>query len=201
MDERQQDKSELQLETATVFWSFKNILTDVNDLVTDADTGSQIIRFTNGYYNIRDIQREFKSKKITLISNFHNCTCSVKSTEKNLKMGKLGAMLGFDENKVFTKNLWHHSGQVMINHGLRYIKIAVDAVEKNLVYDERGRRSSLVACLPIDTSQPLFKTRTVYENIKVKVPITSSFSSLRFTMFTNIEWPVELNALLDIDIH
>ena len=103
-DVSQRGKRQLTLQKATVFWSFKNILTDVNDVVEDADNpGSQITRLSNGYYTIRDIQSEFKSKKITLISNCHNSTCSIKSTEKNLKMGKLGVLLGFDEDKVFTK--------------------------------------------------------------------------------------------------
>ena len=36
-DVSQRGKSKLTLQTATVFWNFKNILTGVNDVVEDAD--------------------------------------------------------------------------------------------------------------------------------------------------------------------
>ena len=165
-DVSQRNKKELKLQKATVFWSFKNILTGVNDVVEDSDNpGTQITRLSNGYYTMRDIQSEFKSKGITLISNYHNSTCSIKSTKKALKMGKLGVLLGFAEDHVFTKDSWHHSDRVKINHGLKYLKINVDAANEDAVYGEDGRRSRMITTLDIDTSQALFGTRTHYPNI------------------------------------
>ena len=141
-DVSQRNKNELKLQKATIFWSFKNILTGVNDVVEDADNpGTQITRLSNGYYTIRDIQSEFKSKGITLISNYHNSTCSIKCPTKALKMGKLGVLLGFPEDKVFTKDLWHHSERCNVNHGLRYLKINVEAANEDAVYGEDGRRA------------------------------------------------------------
>ena len=172
-DVSQQLKNKLTLQKATVFWSFKNILTDVNDVVEDADNpGTQITRLSNGYYTIRDIQSEFNSKGITLISNYHNSTCSIKSTKKPLKMGKLGVLLGFEEDKVFTKDLWHHSGKVKINHGLKYLKINVDAANEDAVYGEDGRRARTITSLDIDTTQSLFGTKTHYPNIMESIPIS-----------------------------
>ena len=102
----QRGKKQLTLQNATIFWNFKNILTNVNDVVEDADNpGTQITRFSDGYWSFEDIQSEFKSKDITIISNPHNSTCSIKSTKKALKMGKLGVMLGFEEDKVYEKPL------------------------------------------------------------------------------------------------
>ena len=46
LDESQQNRREMLLDSATLFWSFKYILTNVNDVVEDADTGSQIIRLS-----------------------------------------------------------------------------------------------------------------------------------------------------------
>ena len=95
-DLNQKRQGRLTLKKASVFWSFKNILTGVNDVVEDSDNpGTQITRLSNGYYTMRDIQSEFKSKGITLISNYHNSTCSIKSTKKPLKMGKLGVLTWF----------------------------------------------------------------------------------------------------------
>ena len=200
-DVSQRGKSQLTLQTATVFWNFKNILTGVNDVVEDSDNpGTQITRLSNGYYTIRDIQSEFKSKDITLISNYHNSTCSIKSTKKSLKMGGLGELLGFDKDKVFTKGDWHHSGKVKVNHGLKYININVDAAVEDSVYDERGKRGNTITSLYIDTTQSLYGTKTDYKDIKENVPISSDFSSLRFSITTNIDWPVDVDALLNIEI-
>ena len=109
-------------------------------------------------------------------------------------------MLGFDENKLFTKDVWHHSGEVSINHGLKYIKIFVDIAENNSVFDEKGKRPNIITTLPVETQQPLFSTRTVYSNINCRVPITKSFSSLKFSLSTNTKWHVDMEALLDIEI-
>ena len=200
-DVTQRNKNKLTLQKATVFWSFKNILTDVNDVVEDADNpGTQITRLSNGYYTIGDIQSEFKSKGITLISNYHNSTCSIKSTKKPPKMGKLGVLLGFEEDKVFTKDLWHHSGKVKINNGLKYLKINVDAANENAVYTEDGRRGQTITTLDIDTTQSLFGTKTHYPNIMESVPISHEFSSLRFSITSNIDWPVDVDATLNMEI-
>ena len=200
-DVSQRNKNKLTLQKATVFWSFKNILTGVNDVVEDADNpGTQITRLSNGYYTIRDIQSEFKSKGITLISNYHNSTCSIKTTKKALKMGKLGVLLGFEENKVFAKDLWHHSGRVKVNHGLKYLKINVDVANEDVVYGEDGHRCRTLTSLDIDTTQPLFGTRTHYPNIMESIPISHEFGSLRFTITTNIDWPVDVDATLNMEI-
>lgn len=197
LSERIQNVREMILESPSIYWFFKNILTGVNDRVLDADTGTQIIRFTDGYYNIRDIQREFKSKKIELISNMHNSTCYIKSQEKNLKMGKLGVMLGFAEDKVITKNKWEYpTGEVQLNHGLEYIRISADIVDSKYMHNEKGERSDIIGCLPIDITQPLFGTLHTYEYFRARVPILSSFSSIRFRITTNIDWPVEVKALI-----
>ena len=115
-------------------------------------------------------------------------------------MGGLGELLGFANNKVLSKGDWHHSGHVNVNHGLKYIKINVDAVVPNEAYGEDGRRDETVSFLTIDTSQPLFGTRTDYPNINETVSITPEFNSLKFTITTNIEWPVDVELLLDMEI-
>ena len=191
----------LTLKKAIVYWHFKNILTNVNDVVEDADNpGTQITRLSNGYYTIRDIQSEFKSKGITLITNYHNGTCSIKSTKKALKIRNLGVLLGFAEDKVFTKDLWHHSGIVKINHGFKYLKVGVDAIVSNEAYGEDGRRSETITVLPIDTTKPLFGEKTDYNDINETVKITPEFNSLKFTVSPNIEWPVDVEVMLDMEI-
>ena len=202
-DVSQRNKNKLTLQKATVYWRFKNILTGVNDVVEDADNpGTQIIRFTDGYWNFRSIQSEFKSKGITLLGNEFNGKCSVKSTKKALKMGKLGVLLGFAEDHVFVKNDWNHSSNVVnINHGFKYLKISVDAANEDAVYGEDGRRSRTITTLDIDTTQALFGTRTHYSNIMESIPISHEFGSLKFTISSNIDWPVDVDATLNMEIN
>ena len=87
------------------------------------------------------------------------------------RLGKLGAMLGFAEDKLFTKDNWHYSGEVNINHGWKYVKIMVDIAESNSVFDEKGKRSNIITTLPVETQQSLLSTRTVYTEINSRVPI------------------------------
>ena len=115
-------------------------------------------------------------------------------------MGKLGVLLGFAEDKVFTKDLWHHSGKCKINHGLKYLKISVDAADNDSVYEEDGRRGNTITTLDIDTTQSLFGTKTHYPNIMESVPISHKFSSLRFKITTNIDCPVDVDATLNMEI-
>ena len=201
-DVSQRNKRQLKLQKATVFWSFNNILTGVNDVVEDADNpGTQITRLKQGYWSFRDIQSEFKSKGITLLGDPHSSKCSVKSTKKPLKMGKLGVLLGFAENHTFVKDDWNHSpNKVQINHGLKYLKINVDACNEDQVYGEDGRRSRMITTLDIDTSQPLFGSRTHYPNIMEAIPISHEFGSMRFTITTNIDWHVNVDAVLNMEI-
>ena len=202
-DLNQKRQGKLTLKKACVYWHFKNILTGVNDVVEDADNpGTQITRLKNGYWTFRDIQSEFKSKNITLLSDFHNGTCALKSTKKALKMGKLGVLLGFAEDKVFAKNDWQYpTGEVKINHGFKYLKIGVDGIVSNESYDENGRRSETMSFLTIDTSKRLFGEKTDYNNINETVTITSEFNSLKFTVTPNIDdWPVDVEVLLDMEI-
>ena len=82
-------------------------------------------------------------------------------SEKDIKMGKLGVMLRFDETKTFSKVNWHHSDEVNINHGLKYIKILADIAERDDSFDKNGQRSSVIKLLPVKSRQSLFSTRTI----------------------------------------
>ena len=70
-----------------------------------------------------------------------------------MKLGKLGVMLGFAEDKLFTKDVQHYSGEVNINHGLKYVKIMVDITDSNSVFDKNGKRSNIITTLPVETQQ------------------------------------------------
>ena len=115
MAESQSNKKELILRTASIYWRFKNIIQDVNDSAENADIqGQHDVKLSDGYWTFNDIQREFKDKGIEIIGNYHNGTCSLKPTGENVKLGKLGVMLGFSEDKLFTRDVWHYSGKLVL---------------------------------------------------------------------------------------
>ena len=77
----------------------------------------------------------------------------------------------------------------------------VDITERNSVFDKNGKRSSIITTLPVETQQSLFSTRTVYNDINCQVPISKGFSSLKCSLSSNTKWPVDMEALLDIEIN
>ena len=83
---------------------------------------------------------------------------------------------------------------------MKYLKIYVDAANQDAVYTEDGRRGQTITTLDIDTTQSLFGTKTHYPNIMESVPISHEFSSLRFTITSNIDWPVDVDATLNMQI-
>ena len=200
LNKAQVNKRELIIKSATIYCHFKNIVCDVNDNVENVlVSGQNVVKFMDGYWSFTDIQQEFKSKGITLIGNYHNGTCSLKS-DKDVKLGKLGVLLGFDDSKYVTKDTWYHSGKVNINHGLKYAKISADFVKTSSNLDENGSYTDIITTLPVDTQQSLFSTRTVYNEVNAKVPIVQNFNSINLTLSTNTDWYVEMEALLDIEV-
>ena len=104
IDESQANKRELIVKTVTIYWKFKNIIQDVNDSVKNTDvSGQKVVKFSDGYWTFTNIQREFKDKGNTLIGNYHNRTCTPRSTGKDVKLGKLGTMLGFTRTNYSQK--------------------------------------------------------------------------------------------------
>ena len=111
--------------------------------------GQNVVNISDGYWTFTDIQREFKDKGIKLIGNFHNGTCTLKSTGKDIKLGKLGMMLGFGDAKYISKDTWYYFDEVSINHGLKYVKISADTVDSDSNFDKKGHRSNIITTVPV----------------------------------------------------
>ena len=202
-DERQIQRYDMYLRNATIFWKFKNIVKGENDEIRDS-SNAKVDTISEGYHSFQDLQSIFKANRITLVPNYHDNTCSATATVKNIKLGNLGVMLGLgDKNLVLSTGVKKVGTKpVDVHHGLRYVKLSADIVDKSLSNFE-GQRSDVFAVLPIDTSQRLFSARTVYSDLNLKVPIVRNFSSIEFKLSTNIdeEWShVKMDALLDLDI-
>ena len=201
-DTRQSGRREMILRNATVFWAFKNIMKNDNDTIFDS-SGTKLDILSEGYYTLDDLETRLKTNNITLMRNTFDNTCLITPTAKNIKLRNLGVMLGFAKDKVFTKDV-QSDGTNPVNghHGLRYIKLSANIVDKSNVCFE-GQRSSVFSTLPVETSQRLFSSRTVYSDLDIQVPIIRNFSTVEFTLGTNIDdkWSdIRLDALLDLDI-
>ena len=201
-DERQSGKYDMILRNATIFWRFQNIIENYNDQIRD-NSNAKVDTISPGYHSFQDLQTIFKANKITLTPNYFNNTCNATATTKNIKLGNLNTMLGLgDKNTVLKTNIkLTGKNPVDVHHGLRFAKLSADIVDKSLVNFE-GQKSQVFATLPIDTSQRLFSSRTVYSDLDLRVPIIRNFSSIEFKLSTNIsdKFTVEMDALLDIDI-
>ena len=202
-DERQIQRFNMILRNATIFWKFKNIVKGENDEIRD-NANAKVDTISEGYHSFQDLQAIFKANNITLTPNYFDNTCSATATTKNIKLGNLGVMLGLgDKNQVLSTNVkFNGTNPVDVHHGLRYVKLSADIVDKEYVNFE-GQKSNVFATLPIDTSQRLFGSRSVFSDLNLKVPIERNFSSIEFNISTNIdkEWPhVKMDALLDLDI-
>ena len=200
--ERQSGRYDMFLRNATIFWKFKNIVKDKNDQIRD-NSNAKVDTILPGYHSFQDLQTILKTNKITMTPNYFDNTANFTATTKNIKLGELGVMLGLDDKNVVLKTNIKKTGTkpVDVHHGLRYVKLSADIVDKNLSNFE-GQKSDVFATLPIDTSQRLFSARTTYSDLDLKVPIIRNFSSVEFKLSTNIDdtWQVKMDALLDIDI-
>ena len=150
----------------------QNIKKNYNDTITN-DLGTKLDILPEGYYSFEDLQKEFKSKNITLELNSYNNTCSITSTGNSVKLGALGLMLGFVKDHTFTQNVKSNEvSPVDVHHNLRLVKLSADVVDKSNVCFE-GQRSQVFAMLPVETQRRLFGTRTVYSDLDIQAPIVS----------------------------
>ncbi len=64
----------MTINSATLFWHYKNVRQNVNDTITH---GSDTITFDEGYWKFDMIQDRLRENKITLKFNAHSNTCKI----------------------------------------------------------------------------------------------------------------------------
>ena len=93
------------------------------------------------------IWKQSSLNNITLTKNTYDHTCSLTPIAKNVKLGNLGEMLGFAKDNVFTKDVQlDGTNPVDVHHGLRYVKLSTDIVDKSNVSFEGKRAMYLPHC-------------------------------------------------------
>ena len=148
-DERQSGKYDMYLRNATIFWKFKNIVKGKNDEIRD-NSNAKVDTLSEGYHSFQDLQAIFKANSITLTPNYFDNTCSATATTKNIKLGNLGVMLGLgDKNLVLKTNIKKTGTKpVDVHHGLRYVKLSADIVDRTLSNFEGQKSNIFVMKIP-----------------------------------------------------
>ncbi len=176
--------STMTLNNATLFWRYKNVRQNVNDIITH---GSDTITFDEGYWTFDMIQDKLGDNKIVLRFNAYDNTCRIYS-DKTLNLKKFGLLLGFSLSYTVLPKVWKTSlNAVDINLGLRYVTLSCDSITSAKNFDRQGRRSQTLFTFFVLPNQNLSSAVTYFSNIGSTTPMNNGiFNSFTFTIDSNI---------------
>ena len=193
------DNPEVFIKSAIVYWNYNNVFSSQNETFTYDGNNMSI---NPGYWTFDMLAEKFKSiGKITLTKTSENGKFVIES-DKDMNLKNLGLLLGFTKNKVIQKYTSVESDSMVdINRGLHYISIWCDAVDKSKKFDNEGKRSCMIATLPLTTDQTLKGSVTHFSNVDSRARINKGqYNSLNFTVFTKIDVNIIRSILLELYI-
>ena len=160
--------SKMHVKNIGVYWKFKNVLKGANDSINTITGGVNIdpITFGEGYWSFNMISERLGESNIQLEPNRHDNTCKIRST-KQLNLLNFGPLLVFPVNKVIQPNAWTNSPSH--NLGLQYVTAACNCVDTDKNFYSNGRRSKVIATVPVTSEQTLNSSVTFYDNIRSEV--------------------------------
>ena len=157
------------------------------------------ITFGEGYWSFNMISESLGESNIQLERNKHDNTCKIRST-KQLNLLNFGPLLGFPVNKVIQPNTWTNSpSHVDVNLGLKYVTVACNCVDTDRNFDSNGRRSKVIATVPVTSKQSLNSSVTFYDNIRSEVSmLNGDHNMFEFDVNTNIGNKVGLTIMFEV---
>ena len=190
-----------------MLWKFKNVLTNINNLIKFITVLGTGVAFEQDYWAFNMIAKHLAESGITLEHHMHDNRFSILSPKK-LNLYHFGSLLGFEENTIIPKNTKTKSPSVVdINRGLQYIMIGCNCVSTNRNFDTYGNPSRVFARIPVTNEQGLNESVTTYDNIHPYDNIHTSVSVLNgnhstfeFDIKTNIGYDVELTVMFEFYI-
>ena len=187
-------ESRTHVKNIGIFWKFKNVLKNANDRITRVP-----ITFGEGYWSFNMISEKLGESNIQLERNRYDNTCKICST-KQLNLLNFGPLLGFPVNKVIQANTWTNSpSNVDVNLGLRYVTVGCDCVDTDRNFDSNGRRSKIIATIPVTSEQSSNSSVTFYDNIHSEVSVLNGDHNIfEFDVNTNIGNKVGLNIMFEV---
>ena len=186
-----------------VCWKFTNILKGANDSINTVTGVVNIdpITFKEGYWTFDMISERLGESNIQLERNRYDNMCEIHST-KQLNLLDFGPLLGFPVNKVIQPNTWVNSpSNVDVNFGLRYVTVECNCVDTNRNFNSNGRRSKVIATVPVTSEQSLNSSITFYDTIKSEVSVLNGDHNMfEFNVDTNIGNKVGLTVMFEVYI-
>ena len=161
--------SKMYVRNICVYWKFKNVLKGANDSINTITSGVNVspITFGERYWSFNMISERLGGSNIQLERNRHVNTCKIRWT-KQLNLLNFGPLLGFPVSKIIQPNTWTPSN-ADINLGLRYVTVGCNCVDTDRNFNLTGRRSKVIATVPVTLEQSLNSSATFYDNIRSEV--------------------------------
>ena len=199
----------LTAKEVTVFWKFKNITSDLdNGKFVIKKTTDDEITLNEGYWDFEAIKEHLEGKGLILSMNAYDNTCSIQNkTGSKVDLKKFGKLLGFPENHELALGTDASPSKeasqkaVDVNHGLRYLKVSCDFVDKSKnTWD--GAESTVLAFLPITPGTRLNSNCYVYDrNYTPRYAISDVVSEMVFTVESNVKGlKVDADILMEITL-
>ena len=145
-------KERIYVKKATIFWNYNNVVTGLND--TAQVVGAETITVPEGYYTNESLAEYISSNTTSKIAFFTvdetgKGSVVTPSDGKDVNLGKLGMLLGFEENAVAVAGTPLLGGEGDINRGLKFINVKCSIANKSSNIDVDGKRGTSVSSLPI----------------------------------------------------
>ena len=181
------ENSRITISKVIIYWWFNNIETDTFVSLTAQDSTVTNVLFGEGYWTFSDIKQKLETEGVSLDQNSHNGTCRIHSEDYKVNLNDLGPLLGFQSGAVIQRGLTKDSKRVNINQSLEYVTLSCNIVDSEQVVDRFGEPGEIAAILPVDTSQRLNGTFTIFENVCFSAPIINgSFKQITFDIQDNL---------------
>ena len=196
---RTRTNSKIKVRNVAVYWNFRNITKNFNNTVTLTAT-SKNVTFEEGYWTFHMMVEKLAEGDVKLDRNRYDNTCLVFSNNSDVNLRSLGLMLGFPENTTVKTNTWMNSpSNIDVNLDLQYITIECSSVDTDRNFDRYGKRSKVIATLPVTTEQSLNSSVTHYWDLTSKVAVVNGDHNLfEFTVGTNVDKKVNLKVMLEL---
>ena len=190
--------SKMEVRNAAVYWNFRNITKNFNDPVTLTSTSKNII-FGEGYWTFHMMAERLAESDVKLDRNRYDNTCKIFSKDSDLNLKNLAPLLGFPKDKVIQANAWTTSSNVDVNLGLRYVTVECSSVDTDRNFDRNGKKSKVIATLPVTTEQSLNSSVTHYRDLTSEVAVVNGDHNLfEFKVGTNLGKEVDLRVMLEL---
>ena len=158
------------------------------------------VTFEEGYWTFHMMVERLAESDVKLDRNRYDNTCKVFSKNSDLNLKGLAPLLGFPKDELIQANTWTNSpSNVDVNLGLRYVTVECSSVDTDRNFDRHGKRSKVIATLPVTFEQSLNSSVTFYDNVTSEVAVLNGDHNLfEFDVNTNVDKKVDLRVMLGL---